>query len=495
MCIFTAVQRFSFLLPGLMAFLYVAIRAFTVGITFDEAWTISDFVPQGWWDLITYRSVDANNHLLNTLLIKIVHWARGKSLFAERLPNVGATLVYLYFAGRISMSVPARYYGYALFLLLLANPFVLDFFSLARGYGLALAFQLGSLYYLFRFARQKEHCDAVFSITLGALSVLSNFSFLTFFTGLLLCTWSFYMVAVKDGRTAWFFVKTLLPVLLLLLVIYQPLRRLAGHGMLYYGGTSGFYEDTLLSLTAHSMYETLDVAGARIYLPLFLSLFAVVFIAAAWNVFQKGATGYLYASLSLALLLFPVVGIIVQAVLLDGLFPHDRAVIYLLPLAATALVFLAETADAGKFRLIGKMVLGVVVLGCMLNFAVHANSYKTVTWYFDAHTQTVLEELEGFARPEGATIQLSSSWPLRRSIGYYLKKQKDSPVQYQDQLNGRTDAATDFYLYLDNPLKIVEYNPEGEGIHQVGKDTVLAFPPEGICLFSIRQPDTLQTRH
>lgn len=488
-------QRNFHTIFGGVIWVYVIIRAGLVGITYDEAWTISDFVPQGWWDVITYTSLDANNHLLNTLLIKIVHLLHGKTLFWERLPNVLAGLTYIYCAYRISVSFLSKYYGYMLFILLLINPFLLDFFGLARGYGLALAFQIGAVYYLFLFAKKKMQRLAFFSLAMGGLAVLSNFSFLTFFIALLLCLCTVYFTIARDEKPVFFLLKSASICLLLLFIVYRPLEKLKEGGMLYYGGTSGFYADTLSSLAAHSVYEAYDTTIGETYLIVFLLGFGLILFIALREMLYRRPLKLSLPMLALLLLLLPVLGIVMQAYMLKGLFPHDRAVMYLLPLAFIALAFIADSVQTKVLQYASKGALTMVVLMYMLNFAAHANSYKTVTWYFDAHTKTVLEELEGFARQERTTIQLSSSWPLKQSIGYYLKKQKDSPVQYQDQLNGRTDAATDFYLYLDNPLKIVEYNPAGEGIHQVGKDTVLAFPAEGIYLFSIRQPDIFQTGH
>ena len=78
------------------------------------------------------------------------------SLFIARLPNIIAFVVYAYFAYRFADHLLYFFSGMALFILLLFNPFVLEFFSLARGYGLAMAFELGSLFYLMIFSNALE---------------------------------------------------------------------------------------------------------------------------------------------------------------------------------------------------------------------------------------------------------------------------------------------------------------------------------------------------
>lgn len=488
-------QRYFFFILGLFAFGFIAFRAFSVGITFDEAWTLGDFVPQGWWQLITYASPDANHHLLNTLLIKVVHLLHGKLLFWERLPNVLAGATYIYFAYLISFKLLREYYAYVLFILLLVNPFVLDFFSLARGYGLALAFESGAVYFLLRFVARKEQRDGVFAVLMGAFAVLSNFSFLTFFIALILGLYAVYFTVVRDGKPLAFLVKTVGCCLALLIVVYRPIIKLAEGGMLYYGGTSGFYKDTVLTLLTHSMYEPNKTVNTNAFMFPFFVGFAAILLMATLDFLRGKASQPRMAVLALMLLLLPISGILIQARMLGGLFPHDRAVLYLLPLVFIALVFIANSIQTRTLQYAGKGILAMVVLMCILNFAATANSYKTVTWFFDAHTKTVLDKLEALAERNGEIVQLSSSWPFKQSVGYYLKKEKSTSVHYQDQLHGRTDDNTDFYLYLDSPLKIVEYNPGEEAVHQLRKDTVLAFPEESVFLFSIRHPDTLQTRY
>ena len=73
------------------------IRAVVLGITYDEAWTINDFVHQRVINILNYTPCDANNHILNTLAIKLVYFLTGASTFTTRLPNVLAFIVYLYF--------------------------------------------------------------------------------------------------------------------------------------------------------------------------------------------------------------------------------------------------------------------------------------------------------------------------------------------------------------------------------------------------------------
>jgi hypothetical protein len=76
--------------------------------------------------------------------------------------------------------------GYARVLALLVltlNPFLLDFFSLCRGYGLACGFEMMALYLLVKSsdARDIRPTRSLLASLLAAFSLLANLSFLVFF--------------------------------------------------------------------------------------------------------------------------------------------------------------------------------------------------------------------------------------------------------------------------------------------------------------------------
>ncbi|MCH8554049.1 MAG: DUF2827 domain-containing protein, partial [Schleiferiaceae bacterium] len=86
-----------------------------VGATYDEVWTITHFAKFYYPDVLTCTPCDANNHILNTLFIKVLFTLFGESLFLARLPNVLAFLMYSsYCAKIINLILPppikARFY-------------------------------------------------------------------------------------------------------------------------------------------------------------------------------------------------------------------------------------------------------------------------------------------------------------------------------------------------------------------------------------------------
>jgi len=85
-----------------------------MSITYDEAYSYLEFARRDFWVPPEFNYMAANNHLLNTWLMKISVSLFGLSEFSLRLPNLLFHLVYLFFSYRslaaivaIAFSVPA----------------------------------------------------------------------------------------------------------------------------------------------------------------------------------------------------------------------------------------------------------------------------------------------------------------------------------------------------------------------------------------------------
>lgn len=167
-----------YLIIGILAFMYVLCRALKIGVTYDEVWTIKGFVSQNFISILNYSPCDANNHIVNTLLIKLFFLFGNHSLFIARLPNVIAFIMYIIFSYKIADEYLSSFIGICLFSLLILNPFVLDFFSIARGYGLSLGFLMVSIYNFITYFSVKNPNNIIISLVFGAVAVLCNF-FLT----------------------------------------------------------------------------------------------------------------------------------------------------------------------------------------------------------------------------------------------------------------------------------------------------------------------------
>ncbi len=113
-------------------------RAMTQSVTPGEAWNYDRFIRPTWAEALA--SFDINNHVLNTLLVRISTARFHLTELSLRLPSLLAGALYLWVVFRMAR----RWFGDGLVFLaviglLTLNPLVIDAMSEARGYGMALA--------------------------------------------------------------------------------------------------------------------------------------------------------------------------------------------------------------------------------------------------------------------------------------------------------------------------------------------------------------------
>ncbi|HEY9177652.1 MAG TPA: hypothetical protein VIN07_08185, partial [Flavipsychrobacter sp.] len=145
-------KNIPFFIIGLAAGILVSltvIRMLNVTITHDEALTYQWYVSHSYGDIILNHIPTANNHFLNSVLAKISLKAFTDNVFFLRLPNLLALIAYLALSVLIARKLFGnRWWVLFCFLLLQLNPFMFEFWGLARGYGLALSFMLAAFYAL-----------------------------------------------------------------------------------------------------------------------------------------------------------------------------------------------------------------------------------------------------------------------------------------------------------------------------------------------------------
>jgi hypothetical protein len=245
-------------LVGILLFVYVVTRAAGLSFTHDEAltYTIVNGSPQ--W------GGTANNHILNTDLMKISQRCFGNCELALRLPNVLAYLIFLLACGCMILSSPNRWILFTGISLLLLIPFITDFFSLARGYGLSLALVSASLFFQVRHRTPHNNWrvfigDAALTMLFAALALRANFTTINFYIAMMMVIIIRYaghrFVEVRSVR------KYRLWLGFIMLVSIYPLafglQRLYGlyrFQQLYYGADS--FDESYTSLVMAALFQT-----------------------------------------------------------------------------------------------------------------------------------------------------------------------------------------------------------------------------------------------
>jgi hypothetical protein len=183
---------------ALFSLTFEAVRAARASFTIDEATTYLFYIPTNFLTMFTFGT--GNNHFLNTLLTKCASLLAGQSELVLRLPNLLGYGVYLFFAFLIlDRFVKNKVIVVCGYLLLCINPYVIDFFSLCRGYGLSLGFLMASLFFFFSFLNKTllhrpdgpRHLQ--YSLIAAGLAVLSSFVLLYVYLSLVLLSLIFFV--------------------------------------------------------------------------------------------------------------------------------------------------------------------------------------------------------------------------------------------------------------------------------------------------------------
>ncbi len=174
---------------GVQAAICLAFAAFAVGralrvsLTYDEAAAYIRYIAPGTLpefdtgSLALFNFEVATNHFLGTALTLLSARVAGSSELALRAPALAGYAMYLWFSVCLLRRLASPALAAAGVLLLNLNPYLLDFFALSRGYGLALGFMMGGLYFFF----SGRPARALF---LASAAVLANFAMLNVYAGL-----------------------------------------------------------------------------------------------------------------------------------------------------------------------------------------------------------------------------------------------------------------------------------------------------------------------
>lgn len=158
---------------------FIFYKAFITEITVDEAYS---FLNYSYVENVLNIGI-ANNHLLNSYLVTLFQNFGYSEIFL-RLPNV--IFGWIYIALVINVSLKSKNYLLSLFLLIL-NPYVIDFFSISRGYGITTSLIFLSIYSYLYF----KNYNLYFSIFFLIIATTSYHVAVVF---LIL----FYVVNIKD---------------------------------------------------------------------------------------------------------------------------------------------------------------------------------------------------------------------------------------------------------------------------------------------------------
>lgn len=362
-----------FITISIIIFTISIIRSLRMGITCDEALTYLNFVLDPKINNIDFV---ANNHLLNTYLIKFLTILTGIKYneFLIRIPSLIFYIIYIIYAYKISHLYKNKYFVSSL---LLFNYVINEFASLARGYMMASSIVLMGIYYYKKWLLEKKNNDLKKALFLLLISGLAN-------TITLIIFGSFTLDAIirmlKEKKFFDFLRKNKQ-----FIIIIAPISMLllGYHLYIYNNDTYISYCDS--TFFKCFIYTPINYYGIRIDSKLIVCFILILILFAIFNIKNFKQSNNLYYVTIIFLLFF-----IICKLILPINYPNGRA---LIPFYSIYSISIIEFFENFKQNIIVNIFLFLLTLICALCFFGNVNTNYVREWKKDAEIKDLAKNL------------------------------------------------------------------------------------------------------
>jgi hypothetical protein len=373
--------------------LITVFRSYLVPFNHDEAATFFFYIQTGSY-LPFHSHVDANNHVLNSLLGNICFHLFGTSPLSLRIPNILGLIILIIGVFKISNFFNKTSTKIFFTSALLLSFHWLSFFSVCRGYGISMALLvLGISFMLEYIINVSNTLKLVICLLIFQLAISANL--ILIIVVLLLCSIIFIIQLINKE----FFKPTIILVWLLNFgAIYYWLKfsfYLQDNGALYYGEGDSYwkvsFESLILLITG--AYSTLIKYLVLFFVLLFSFLFFYINKKECFK-FLKNIKTPNFSMLFFLSFWLLVIGFYLMNKLLGVNYPEDRTGLFFYLFFILFISFTIDKINDTVSKVIGYGLSVFFALHFLLNinFRKHSlNVYETIPEHF---YQTLQKEQE-----------------------------------------------------------------------------------------------------
>lgn len=308
---------------------YAIARAILVVPMLDELSTFFSYIRTGNY-FNSIERIDANNHVLNSFFGHQFYRVFGYSFFLFRISSLLAFPVYFFSMKYIIRNSLPRPFQLVVFLSVVCIPWIFEYFSYSRGYGLGVAFFFAAIAYTIKWKSSTDwkSLAALFIclwFSIGAnLSYLLPALILVVYIGIL-----FLLQGNFQKRQIWTNVSLLIAWAATTYPFLNYSFKLREAGALWWGNQDGLWESTGTSLSNLVLFTDERWVYYAILALLFICLITFV---VSW--IKEGFWAYLRQTEAIIFILLVVTlaGTVSMRYVLDVNYPMDRVAMYLVPL-------------------------------------------------------------------------------------------------------------------------------------------------------------------
>lgn len=409
-----------------LLFTYVIIRSFTVFYIHDEIITKNGYMID--WNFLPYSGyIDANNHFLLSFLGGLFYRIfNSDAIWVFRLPSILAFPLFYYSIYGFRRFLSKKSSTVFILLSVSLTTFLMEFFGLARGYALSLAFLVFALLNTAITFKDSSRNASILATIGWVLAIYSNLSFLplALFGVLYLMLFNY----IRKQKSALFVsIISLIPIG----VAVKYSLDLQKGGKLYLGSDSDFYVTTIHSLTKYVWM------GEGILLDMILTIFAGVITISLASNFIK--TKKLFQAKNVFMVFFVVglIGVMLQNLIFGINYPENRAAAYFIVLFYGSLAFLFD-------RITVKWISYPIIAATIGVFLLNINLSHSMFFYYE-HVDDELftlipNEVNGIPPATGARF-----WQLDEEYTRHF----DYPMRAFQLADSSADTLADYIIQLD----------------------------------------------
>lgn len=440
---------------SIVLFGYLIIRAINISFNIDEAMSYDILINKPYYFNALFfddsKHVIANNHVLNTLFGYISYNLFGNSPFSFRLFNLLSFVIYSYF-----LIITIRLFSTKLITTLVAvcfcflNPFMLEFFSLYRGYGLSLAFFSGVIYYFSRlFLEGHNNKLLLFGVTHSILAVYANFALII---PVFIFQLAYFIYLNKSNNIHQIIFNKPLIIMVcggvLLIPAVSNILILSDYNELYFGGTESFIENTLRSIIEYTFYIKTDT---DIYIIICILIF----------LFISGFLFYRNKKLMFFSLILLGIALLTTALhyIADSKFVIERASLYFVPLLSIFFMLIFDNRIKLKtIRIVFKSLIFFLSISAVVKGISSYNFFSTTTWHYDNDNKKILKDILKFNNDKDFSVGVF--WIFESAFYYYSDYYNVDQLKKIKRLgsNKIIEEGMDFYYLRKIDLNRVDFN-------------------------------------
>ncbi|MBU2019718.1 MAG: hypothetical protein KJ941_08740 [Bacteroidetes bacterium] len=430
----------------LCAFLwtYLFIRAWFNEPLHDEIATYFFYIYQGdyWGDSMV---VDANNHLLNSIIGHFIYPFAKEQLFWYRLPSLLSLFLYFYATYQLCKLYKSELVGFLTFVALNSIPFIMEYFAYTRGYGISLGFFMLAFYYFSKYLQNRSIWYLFFCFGGVIIAISANLTFIQ--TGLMLAVVGLVFILqqkqfnvrtkIGHGLVVLVFISLTVPASMYALFLKDA-------GALYYGSLDGMWLTTGRSLVRYIFFNDGWFSA---------SIVGVIFGAIILVVLRKIKNQNPFKTIDFqyavyALLFGNLVAIWILATFLEVNFPEDRTAFGIVLFTLLALGYSFDLLKGKWSNLI------LIYLYFPIAFVANMTLHTSVFSPDDRMTNSFYKEVKPHINQNTSLMIYSImrwSWPMHES-----KVQRKAPMYNSYNVNQvYADVLLTKTNYYRNP-KILE---------------------------------------